>query len=362
MTFSYGTCDSVRFLKNIGKGLDLCEVIIEFDAIKIFYPISELEEFVGHRVQYITRQDVIDGVEERVICEIAKVSTIQVVSSVDNIKLIPEGNSRTVCNFAIKDVRFGEFYPGRIAYLSSYKLGASRKAKWIDCTLIDKESKEFDLRIFASHDNTDDSNERMMSACVGRYVEFDMESTKYGYQTKSIEPIIADVELSPEVTVAMTVLNSEIDKDPGLISYRNLTDVINKLKDVIDGEPGYALVRIASEIYLTNAIDSISSDLDIRAMKRAAICSRGYLLPHKVKWSKTMLNTNMAVRCPQLKTDMELMYILDTLCENPPSATKRMYIKIRGLVNDIIDIRRSFNDEKALESYSDLLHSFNGML
>lgn len=358
MKYLYGKCSKVSFIKKYNTGVDLCEITIDFDIIKIFGDADIIGEFIDKDVQYTTRQDVIDGKPETVICEIALISTIQTVKSVDNIRLIPEGTKRTICNFSIKDVRYGEFYPGCVTFLSNCQRGASSKTEWVDCICIDKESREFNLRIFTKSSG----NNNIVETMIGSYIGFDMESTRYGMQTKTIDPLPNKVELSPEVEVAKSIIQNMIEQDSGLKVFAEQTSLMNHLTTVIDGEPGYALVRIASEIYMINAIDSISAELDVRSMKRAALCSRAFFLPHKFKWSRTNLNINRVMRCPELKEDIELLYMLDTLSEEDPSPTKLTYIKIRGLVNDIIDIRRGIKNEKDNSDFSAIVSSFNGLL
>ena len=342
-----GKVENVTFLRSFGKGLDLCEIQIDFDSIKIFYDSNELMSFIGHEVIYTTRPDMIDGVPELVICELAKISEIQTVTSTENIKLIPEGTSRTVCNFNSSEIRFGDFYPSCVALLSRVEMGSSKKAQWIDMTMIDKSSKEFVVKRFCS--DAEYVLEQAKNFC-GHYVQFDLESTKYGFRTEDVTCLTRTVEMSPEVVVAKEVILSEIAKDPGLTKYNELFNYVESISNIIDGEPGYLLVRIASEIYMINAIDSISTDLDIRAMKRAAICSRAYAIPHTTLWSQPLLNTNKALKVTELREDKELLYILDIYCEEKPSSTKLTYFEISELVDNIINIRRGVNNEEGFSS------------
>lgn len=337
-----GKVENITFIKNLGNGIDLCEIQIDFDTIKIFYDSNALMEFLNQDVIYTTRPDMIDGVPELVICELAKLSEIQTVASTENIKLIPEGNSRTVCNFNASEIKFGDFYPSCVAMLSKVDKGSSKKAQWIDMTMIDQSSKEFTVKRFCN--DADDVLEQVKNFC-GHYVEFDLESTKYGFRCENVTCLTRKVELSPEVIVAKEILLNEIAKDPGLSKYDNLYKFIETLSGVIDGEPGYLLVRIASEIYMINAIDSISTDLDIRSMKRAAFCMRGCDLPHVAQWSNALLNTNKALKITELKDDLELMYILDIFSTQPASPTKLTYFEIRQLVDNIIKIRRGLNEK-----------------
>ena len=338
-----GHVENITFLKNLGNEIDLCEIQIDFDCIKIFYKSSDLMEFLNQDVIYTTRPDMIDGVPELVICELAKLSEIQTVASTENIKLVPEGTSRTVCNFNASEIRFGDFYPSCIAMLSKVEKGSSKKAQWVDMTMIDQSSKEFVVKRFCN--DADSVLEQVQNFC-GHYVEFDLESTKYGFRCEDVTCLTRKVELSPECVVAKEVLLAEIAKDPGLMKFNEMFKFIDTLSTIIDGEPGYLLTRIASEIYMINAIDAISTDLNIQTMKRAAFCSRACELPHVTQWSNSLLNTNKALRVLEFKEDLELMYILDVFSNEPPSPTKLTYFKIRGLVDDIIKIRRGIKDEK----------------
>lgn len=356
-----GKVEKITFIKNVGQNLDLCEIQIDFDTMKIFYEVSELMQFINCDVQYTTRQDVIDAKIERVVCELVKLSNIQTVQSTENIKLIPEGSKRTVCNVESKNFRFGEFYPNCVALMTKHELGSSPRAKWFDCTMIDMSSKEFVVRLFASNVETNMMDD-LLTSFHGKYVAFDLECTKYGYQTKEIVTLPNEVEQSPEVLVAMEVIKKLIESDPALMAYNTRYSFIEHMSSIIDGEPGYALVRMASELYMVNAVDNISTDLDIVAMRRAIICSRGYLLPHKMAWSKPMLNTNKALQVGDLKADRELMLILDVLSEESPSDTKLTYLKIRGLVDDIIKIRRGISNEENSNAFAGVNALFNGLL
>lgn len=340
----HGRVEDVSIINHVADSLDLCLLKIDFDEVYIFGDANDFMEYLGQNVEYTIRPDIINGEVKNVVCDLALMSTVQTVESIKNVKLIPGRIERTICNFKSRDMRMGEYYPACVALMSSYKMGSSSKAKWFDCILIDEESRQCEVRLFSGKDSTE--LESILSAYVGSYVRFDAEYTRYGIQTKEIVSLNYKVELSPEVVVAKEVLIDEIKKDEALALYENYTGLINILSARIDGEPGYMLVRMASEIYMINAIDSISADLDIRAMKRAVFCSRGYCSQHNKNWSKPMLNTNKALKIPGIKDDIELLYILDALCEEEPSPTKLTYIKIRNLVNDIIDIRRGVINEK----------------
>ena len=355
-----GHVEKVKFIKKISDGLDQMEIQIDFDTLTIFYDAAELTKFEGQDVVYSVRQDVVGGIVKQVICEIALVQTIQTVSSIENVKLIPEGTQRTICNLDSRLIRYGDIYPGVVALMSRWVLGTSAKSRWYDCTLIDMSSREFSVRLFKSDAGSPEADE-IMNSYIGHYAQFTLKSTQFGYQTNEFNPLPNPVEQSPEVVVAKEIIEATIRSDEGLMEYAEKHDFINNMLNVIDGEPGYMLVRIASELYMINAIDNISTDLDIKTMKRAAITSRGYLLPSKREYSRPLANVNKILVCARLKGDEELMYILDALTDKDASNTKLTYIKVRGLVDDIIKIRRGVKNEKDIESYAAVSGLFNGL-
>ena len=362
MSKELGVVSKIGFIKNIKTGLDLCTIRIEFDEFYIFYDMNDLNVFLNQNVEYSWREDVIDGNVCRIITDIAVFRTIQTVTSTENIKLIPEGNSRTVCNFAIKDVKFGEFLPNCVSYLSNAVKGSSPNTKWMDLEMIDSESRSFKVRIFTRDPNGTEDSDDVLESFVGKYVTYNLQSTQYGYQTKEVTALLADVEVSPEVRVAEEVLKNELLKDNSLMELELTFGLLKTLKSIIDGEPGYQLVRMASEIYMINALDNISTNLDIKTMKEAVFCSRLYNLPSNSPRSRPLLNVNRTSKIKGLRDNQELMSILDPMNPGEVSDTKRMYIKVRGIVNDIIDIRRGINNEKdttAINSYMSLL---NGLL
>ncbi len=356
-----GKVEKVSIIKNIEPSLDLCEMQIDFDTLKIFYDSNLLLEFIGEDVFYSTRTDVIDGVTTQVICELALLKTIQTVESTQNIKLIPEGTSRTICNTDIKAMKFGGYYPACVALMSSYEYGSSPKASWFDVELIDKNSIAFSFKIFTTGSSREEM-EDIINPMIGTYVHMNIESTKFGFRTEEITSMPNEVEEYPSVLVAKAVVQEMINADPALVEYTRQYDFMNCMSSVIDGEPGYSFVRMASELYLVNAIDNISTDMDIRAMKRAIICSRGYLLPHKTEWSRPMLNINKVRSIAGIKTDVELILILDALSAEKHSSTKQTYIKIKGMVNDIINIRRGIENEETNSNVLSTINYFNGLL
>ena len=357
-----GEVKSIALIEHIKEGLDFCEIVIDFDTLNIFYNYNELIKFVDELVIYDIRWDVYKDKPVSLVANIAKAYTIQTIDKTDNIQLLPElAEERPGCNFEINSLRFGHTEYGCTAYFSSYECGSSDKTKWIDLTMVDMKSKVFTLRLFTKNIEGEADPLETADALKGHYVKFDITSTRYGYQTKGIELVNVEVLPPPEVETAIQVIRQASDNDDGLRKYMGQYDFIDTLRNVTDIEPGYHLVRIATELEIIRALKSVTNIYDTKLLTRAAITSRGYLLPAKTKFSRPVLNTTKLLRT-ELATDRELLLMLDPFAEEQPSHTKCMYIKLAGFSEYIINERRGTVEEKFCNDVDSARNFFNGLL
>ena len=360
-----GHLEASRVVRNIRPGLSECIIQIDFSEYIIFYDPTELLSYINKDVSYVTRPDIVNGKEVEVIRELALLTEVITVDANKNdIKLIPFDVKRPICNFNIKEVKFGEYKVGCIAILTKLTQGESRKAKWLDCEMLDAYGHIFDLRVFVSGTSQDTIDS--YNVMVNGYVEFDMESTKYGYQSSEVKAISQDIEASPEIAIAKKVVMDYISKDPTLQNMVVSTGFETGIDDFVDGEPGYLWVRMATEFYFVDTLDNTTSGINLTALKRAVVCSRMYALPHSNPWSHGIINVTKLVKFKDLMSDEELRQILDVYYDKEPSATKNLYYRIRSLVDNIVDIRRGTTNEedyrKNLEYVSHCRSVFNGLL
>lgn len=361
-----GNVEAVKLIKHLAPELDYCEVTIGFDALKIFGSYNEIMSYIGKNVEYDVAQDIFQNTPITRIINFYDKKTIQTVHETENIKLIPEdANTRAICNFSIEEIRPGDYENNCVAFLSKFEIGASKKAKWFDCTMVDKNAKQFILRLFTNNLEGNVDPEEVINELVGHYVKFDVNSTRYGYQTQSLELVNIPVLLPPEVEVAITQIMQVVSDDTELMDYMIQYNFINTLKGIIDSELGYHLVAIASEIYFIKAISNISNVYNIQTLIRATITSRGYLLPSKTKFSRPMLNTNKVLKS-KLSSNKDLILLLDVLSEEEISSTKNVYIKIRKFTKQILDERRGLIDEEKNTYGNDVIahvkYELSGML
>lgn len=356
-----GHVESVKVIAQIKGGFCECDITIDFDEYKIFYERDTLLSYVDKDVFYNVRPDIVHGQECLVICEIALVTEVMTVDANKSSKLIPVDSRRPVCNFKINDIKFGEFKPGCIAILTKYTMGHSRKAKWYDCELLDSQSHLFELRLFSPNaDPTKPQDD--MDTMLNGYVIFDIESTKYGYQTDELRAIAQEVEASPEVAIAKVVVESTVNADKALLKFVTETSLFQYLDAFVDAEPGYAYVRMASEIYLIEALANITNDIDEMSMKRAVVCSYAYVIPHKDPWSRNIVNVTKILKYTELRGDEILRSLLDPAYEQECSTTKLMYMTIKNVVSQIIDIRRGIKHEEIDNLIAGYRTAFNGLL
>lgn len=357
-----GTVEAVQMLSSIRDGFCKMIIRIDFDEYYIFYDPQAIMGFLHKDVIYNTRPDIVEGKEVEVIAEIALVTEVVALEATTNdIKLVPFDTKRPVCNFNIKEVRFGEYKIGCVAILTDIKEGSSRKANWFDCEMLDAYGHMFEVRMFTSKEDVLKLNEYKIM--VNGYVEFNMESTKYGYQTSEISALPQEIEASPEIAIAKNEVMKYIQSDPAIYAMVNDYKLDSYIDMSVDGEPGYQWVRMASELYFINALDNVTSGVSISSMKRAVICTRLSALPHKSSWSETVLNVTKVLRYKDLVADEELRKIIDVFYNDEVTPTKRLYIEIRKMVNQIINARRDIeNEEEVIGTINSCRNAFAGLL
>lgn len=341
-----GEVINVTLLKKLTEEIDYCQIQIGFDSHKIFYKYTKLLEFLNKKVSYDIVPDIFEGQKITVIANLAEIYKVQSLDKTEDIRLVPrDAQVRIGCNFDCRALKFGDTKIGAVAYLSKAESGSSSKSEWYDLTCVDMNAKVFMVRVFTRGVDTDGLDiDKVITSKVGKYVEMDITSTKYGLQTDRLTALELPVVPPPEVETAIAIILSIASEDAELMEYITKYDLIEQLKTIIDVEPGYHLVRIASELSLINAVENISNIYDFKLMRRAAVTSRGYLLPSKTKFSRPLLNVNKLLKT-SLGTNRELMLILDPVSEEPASPSKNAYMKIAQFSEAIIKERRGINEK-----------------
>lgn len=360
-----GLVNSIKLIDTIRPRLDYMEIKIDSVPYKMFGEYSKVVKYISGTVIYDTVPDVYQGkVIERVV-DLTEERVITTTKADSTSKLLPEEKGVSpVCNFDFASLPLGSKQNGVVCYLSSFIENCSDKARWFDLSVVDMRSKVYTLRYFSSFSAATDETRNILSQLIGKYIRVDITYNQYGYQVqqqKEIELHPADVVLKPEVEIACGIIQDACKEDADLSEYMRTFNYIPKMKNIIDIEPGYYLVRVAMEISLINAVSNITDTFIRRALVRAAVTSRGYLIDKKNELSKPILNINKILRSP-LQTDVELINILDALSGNT-TQTKRMYISIAKFAKYIIEERRGLvNEEEIINNYGSISDMLGGLL
>jgi len=347
-----GRVESLKLLSHIKPGLDYCAIQIDFDELRIFGSYNDLTKYIQKYVKYETAEDVYQGEVFTRVADLCLEHTIQTVNKNEGVKLIPEvGSARSICNFSVESVRPGDTEINCIALLCGYEQGSSSKAKWADLNMIDRNAKSFSLRIFTNDLKDGMDPDLALQSMCGKYLKFNISSTKYGLQTSAVEVVDYPVVCPPEVEIAVEIITQSVATDTALQEYVAKYKYLDTLKGVLYGEPGYHLVELASELCVIDTLDNIASEYDIRLLRRAAVTSRGYLLPSKHKFSKVLLNTNKVLRS-ELREDIQLLELLDVPESVQSNGNKRMFYRIKKLCRQVVEERRGFYEEDVTENFN----------
>ena len=332
-----GTVSKIDKVRTEEPGLDYCLVRIGFNEYAIFYDFNDLAPFLNKEVLYSTRFDKVNGLVKEVITEIALVTeVVEVKGNVPNAALIPFNVERPVCNFNIKDIAFREYRAGCIGILVKADECSSSKANWFDCKVLDAYSHEFDLRIFLSKEDIQKTD---MSRLIGQYIQFDIEMTQYGYQTKDITGLDQEVTASPEIAVAKLRVMEYLQTDQVMREFFNRKGLEGVFDGYVDTEPGYLWVRIASELEMLRFIENVTTGVDMQVARRATIITKLFALPHKQDWSDKMIIAFKVVSEKELMASEDMLYIVN---DDPKqtSVTKQIYYTVKNTVDTIIKERR----------------------
>lgn len=360
-----GVVNSITKLSIIRSGLDLMEVVIDDIAYRLFGDYTAYLKLIDSTVIYDTRPDMINGVEHEVITDVSERSLVRTKEYEENPSLIPDGSEvHEVCNFALDSLGMGENMRGVILYLSSYKKGVSDKAKWVDMQVVDIKSKAYTVRVFTGWGTVESEILELLDKFVGNYIKCNVMVTQYGIQAKAdeVEYVGGPIAAPREVIAAIDIINRAVEGDDKLKAYMEANLFIDRLKSYIDIEPGWHLVRIASEISMFTALKNITDAYSLPLLIRASIASRGYLLSKNPgAYSKPVANVNKIMRSA-LKEDTELVTIVD-VASRTTSPTKRAFISISVLMNTIIEERRGlFDEEEVIAAVNNVSRNFGGLL
>lgn len=341
------------------EDLDFCEVTIDnFDTYHCFGNYTELLTFVGKKVKFGVRLDIVNGIRCNVmtdVCEIRKpevqVSMTDIpTDGVDDVKSIIPADSKlsSVIDFDSKSLKQGDAEKSRTVYVYDVREGVSNISRWKDIKCLDCNSVSFNLRLFSKDSNLDAVCEKM----IGKYILVDIKNTQYGLQVVDGSPIYIQndikVEIPNEVNVVSMSLRRISDMDDELKEFENKYDMINRLRNIVYFEPGYNLIEMFIEIRLISTICKIFGSYNRKLLYRAVFASRAYLIGEKLELSNPIVNYHRLITSA-LKHDSELIKLLDVMnIDNEENINKTLYYNIRRMATNLIKERRGISEESII--------------
>jgi hypothetical protein len=267
---------SVSVVESLSSQLQKMAIDVNHNEYIMFGDSTALTPLINKDVEFEEEDGIVENLAEVVVV------TQKVETNDDVMTLIPsKSSSSSTINFDLSQISPGELQQAQTILFLSYTKSNSRVAKWYDMNCIDRNSKNFNLRIF--YDSEFDSS--VIEHNVGRYIICDIRyDSKYGLQVSGkINLLDIPVTLPAEVELAYETLKDICDEssDAWLDEYNKKFRLIDTLRLLVAENIGYHLVHMCAEIMLLCTMENIVEDLPLTLMKQAVFASRGYLIPSK---------------------------------------------------------------------------------
>lgn len=322
-------CTSITKINTLSDGTDVLNVTIDNDVQAFwFYEYAKALEYVNKEVIVEYRKDVYNGQLCTFIATFTVPTKINTLEKKDNIRLYcdqVDNNS----NLVFEEVEIGETKMGCIVYCISQEYKSSPNAVWMELLIRDKRMHVAKLRLF------DYENKNVV--LEGQYVMTSLSRNQYGFQSEMIKPVTGEVGPNPEIDIAKQFIMNYFADDEVSLNYISTTRVLDFLEEAIDYEKGYGLMRLAMELSMVENLVNITQDIDVSAIGRALLASRGYMTRTSAL-SNIVNNVNIALKY-SWDNRKEVLMLLDVPSEESiPEMTIMQSIK--DTVNNILEIRK----------------------
>ena len=323
-------CNSITLIKSTPNG-DLLDVLIDNDKHAYwFYKYADALQYIGQEVIVSYRKDIFEGEMHDFINTFTIPTKVAVLDREDNPKLFCDIEDNA-SNISFNGIADGEHVPGCIFYCINQQYKSSPKADWLEITVRDKLMHIATLRIFSTENRDVDF--------TGYYAMAELYRNSYGLSSEFISRLDNNgVAANPEIALAEKYIINYCAKDEVLNNYVQKTDLIRHIKEHMDFEPGYSLVRMAMELDMCSAMNNITKDIDLTTLGRVIVLSYGHLTKNNKYLSDSFLNTATALNFP-FEDKKTILECLDEALEvRPPEA--QVYMNIKNTVNTLLNIRK----------------------
>ena len=323
-------CTSITLVRADATMGDLLQVTINNDVKAYwFYSQSEAMQFVGQEVIVEYRKDILNGNPETFIKTFTIPTKVVTLDKEDNIKLYLDQTDNQ-SNVSFSEIADGETRPGCVVFCTSQKFASSPSATWQELKIRDKSMHVATLRLFNY------TNHKAQFA--GKYVKAELSRNQYGFKTDIIYPLPGEEAApNPELAIAESFINNYFKDDEAAVGVMQTTNLIQFMKEDVDYEQGYGLVRLAMELSIVDSMKNVTKDIDLTAIGEALLCKRLYLT--RTSALSPMVNNIFIAQQIRWRNRSLVCRLLDDMLEEKPDEYSVMQ-DIQRMVSTILEVRK----------------------
>lgn len=325
-------CTSIELVEKVSSGGNLLKVTIDKSTEALwFFDYAASLQYLNQEVIVEYRRDIYKGELRQFIATFVLPVVVQTIDKKDNIKLYTDQVDNNA-NLSFSEIEIGETRKGCIVYCTASSFKSSPNATWQELIIRDKSMHTAKLRVF-DYDNK-------AARFAGQYIMTELSKSKFGFQSEIVTPTPGDVMPNPEIELAITFIKNYFSNDVVAMKFITDTNLFNQLKEEIDYEKGYGLMRLAMELSMTDNLYNISKDLDIKTIGQAILCSYGHFTRESVL-SNSINNVTLAMGYHWENRGM-IGKLLDVALEEKPAESSIMK-SIQETVASILEVRKGSN-------------------
>ena len=323
-------CTGIRQVQTDGNNGDLLEVTIDNSITAYwFYSYADAMQFLDQEVIVEYRKDVYDGALRQFIKTFTMPTIVNVLDKKEEIRLYLD-QADNECNLAFSEIKIGESRPGCIVFCVSQEYKSSANAVWMELVIRDKTMHVAKLRIF-DYENPE-------AQLAGHYIIGALSRNKFGFQSEDVVTAPGEIRENPEIAIAIQFIHNYFSTDVVAMQYINKLNVIESLREVVDYERGYALMRMAMELAMCDSLNNIAKDVDVTAIGHTILASYGYLLRPNSILSSSVNNVFLAQQFQFPNKQVVVTNLDECLEEHAPEY--KVYKHIHDSVATVLEIRK----------------------
>lgn len=268
----------------------------------------ETLEYQNQIVQYVETEGMFKKERERFATDVQDVHKVNVIQAEGILKLYPSEMPKNNCSVAFTDIEAGDPRRVEVLYCSSVSYESSEKADWRELTLMDSQWRIAKCKQFSPEDKSKEM--------VGKYLRVPIWRTRFGFNVDEFEEASEYENLeNPKVLLACRYIEQVLAEDFDLktvAANTGLIDCIKRFQLNEEYEVGYECVRLAEQLYFTDAMINATNIYDLKLLKRYFVLSRLYMTKMKETsaLSEVALNVLLIART-KFSSDGKLLALID---------------------------------------------------